>query len=260
MTFSSSEPVKNTPEAKLASKSWRYLNSWWILPPVLSLGLLGWLGFLIAGIQTGKKSYLAFAAGYAAALVGALAAPALILVPWLVPTVHAALVNGTYLQELARSPSANSGGSQTPQGLQPPPGRAANQERPRHATASTSKVDPDPAAYWAHDRQLDRPSPPSPGMRRTGETGTAYEQGGAINVYIDTATVADLTQLPGVDAALAQRIVAARDARNGYRNFEDLVDAAKVPPHVALKIRDHLLFKAGGHGPGQAGSGRVVDF
>lgn len=260
MAFSNSEPARRTPEAKLASKSWRYLNSWWILPPVLSIGLLGWLGFLIAGIQTGKKSYLAYAACYAAALIGAFVAPVLILVPWLVPTVHAALVNGTYLQELARAPSANSGGFPSAQGMQPPPGGGAYREKPRHGTASTSNINPETAAYWAHDRPPDRPSPPPHVRHQTGETETAHEQGAAINIHVDTATVADLIQLPGVDAALAQRIVAARDARNGFRNFDDLVDTAGVPPHVALKIHKHLFFKAGGHRPGQAGDGRVVDF
>ncbi len=104
-----------TPEEKLASRQWRLLNSWWILPPVLSLGFLGWLGFLVAAIRTGKTKYWVFCGLYATLLsifiviVGATPKDSLasnlaaipFFLAWLGPTIHAAIVNREYLRTLA---------------------------------------------------------------------------------------------------------------------------------------------------------------
>ena len=93
------------PEEKLASRQWRLLNSWWILPPVLSLGFLSWLGFLVAAIRTGRPKYWIFFGIYAILIVLAVAmvetskgslandlSPIPIFAAWLGPTVHAAIV------------------------------------------------------------------------------------------------------------------------------------------------------------------------
>lgn len=103
-----------TPGDKLASRRWRWLNSWWILPPVLSLGFLSWLGFLVAAIRTGKAKYWIFFGIYASLTVlevamveaskGSLVntlSPIPIFAAWLAPTVHAAVVNRQYLRESA---------------------------------------------------------------------------------------------------------------------------------------------------------------
>jgi serine/threonine protein kinase len=110
---SRAKPV--SPEEKLANRQWRLLNSWWILPPVLSCGLLSWLGFLVAAIRTGKTKYWMFFGIYAtlfliffltaAATPKGSAAPPLavisLLLAWLAPTIHAAIVNREYLRTLA---------------------------------------------------------------------------------------------------------------------------------------------------------------
>lgn len=100
-----------TAQARLANKRWRILNSWWILPPILSFGILGWLGFLTAAIRTRKRVYWIFTAIYAALTVILFALPSdgvwlyisgsLLVVAWIVPTVHAATLNRRYLRELA---------------------------------------------------------------------------------------------------------------------------------------------------------------
>lgn len=104
-----------SPEEKLASWNWKLLNSWWILPSILSCGFLGWVGFLVAGIRTGKPKYWVFCAIYGAAfvlfgvivnvapkesLVYDLSAIPL-FVAWLAPAVHAAILNREYLRTLA---------------------------------------------------------------------------------------------------------------------------------------------------------------
>ena len=61
MTYNSGSNARfRTPEETLANRQWRLLNSWWILPPVLSCGFLCWLGFLVAAIRTGKGKYWVF--------------------------------------------------------------------------------------------------------------------------------------------------------------------------------------------------------
>lgn len=104
-----------TPQEKLASRRWRLLNSWWVLPPVLSFGVLGWLGFFVSAIRTGQTKYWMFSGLYATlflifavtvntapkdSLVSDLAAIPFCLA-WLGPTVHAAIVNREYLRTLA---------------------------------------------------------------------------------------------------------------------------------------------------------------
>jgi hypothetical protein len=116
MTYNSGSNARfRTPEEKLADKQWRLLNSWWILPPVLSCGFLCWLGFLVAAIRTGKGKYWVFCGMYATVFLvycvivsttptGHLAnglATIPFFVAWLGPTIHAAIVNREYLRTLA---------------------------------------------------------------------------------------------------------------------------------------------------------------
>ncbi|WP_156155769.1 hypothetical protein [Demequina phytophila] len=42
---------------KLENRAWRWKTSWWILPPLVSLGVLCWVGFFWAGIKTAKAKY-----------------------------------------------------------------------------------------------------------------------------------------------------------------------------------------------------------
>lgn len=96
------------------TRSWRLLNSWWVLVPLLSLGYFGWLGFVIAAVRTRHRAYWFFAVGYAACLAiwfwsGTRPADSLpgrlVIVPflasWIAPTVHALVGNRAYLRRLA---------------------------------------------------------------------------------------------------------------------------------------------------------------
>jgi hypothetical protein len=50
-----------------------------------------------------------------------------------------------------------------------------------------------------------------------------------------------------LDAALADRIVAARQIKGGFRDLDDLVATAGLQPHELIKIRGKVIF-----GPAQA--------
>ena len=70
-----------------------------------------------------------------------------------------------------------------------------------------------------------------------GDTGLS----GVVNV--NTATLEQLTLLPGIGEARARALVAARKQRGGFKSVRDLLDVkgigesglAKLQPHVALQ-------------------------
>ncbi|MDN4491025.1 hypothetical protein QQX13_09305 [Demequina sp. SYSU T00068] len=92
---------------KLENRSWRLKTSWWILPPLVSLGVLGWVGFVWAGFKTARVKYyvsggawLVFSslvvllpAGWWTGVIG--------IVSWFGAAIQAVIMNRTYLVERA---------------------------------------------------------------------------------------------------------------------------------------------------------------
>lgn len=274
MTFNSGNPPAMTPEQKLASKHWRRVNSWWIFAPILSCGLLGWLGFMTAAIRTGKRDYWIYTGIYAGltALFFVLVSVTdpdgvwsdLATIPflgaWVAPTIHAAILNRRYLRELATqgewyatpfpAPDAH-----THQPQPPVLGVSHNDYYGPAASASTSGPTPPASAGPPHT-----PEPPRP-AEATRPTTEAASQNDTVNV--NTVGHADLSALPGVGDSLARRIIAIRDARGGYRSVDDLAAAANLQPHELVRIRDKVTFDQPSTGhqqrPDYGGSGRILD-
>ena len=275
MTFTGDSRSSRTPEQILASRKWRYLNSWWVMPPILSLGFLGWLGFLVAAIRTGKKYYWIFTGVYALALAVGITlitidsegvAGDLAILPilgcWLVPTIHAAAINRRYLTALAAASAAKSVWYAAP------------------AYAPEASKTPVEAPFLGIDRNdfyspnARGPAPQDPTNENSSSAGVPTGQGQAlrptssiVRLNANTLTVEGLASLPGVSPALAHRIVAVRDARGGYRDIDDLTAAANLQPHELLRIRNHLTFDADAEiveprhsNPAQhGGTGRILD-
>jgi DNA uptake protein ComE-like DNA-binding protein len=259
MTYTSDDPLPRTANQLLANKGWRRLNSWWILPPVLSFGFLGWLGFFVAAIRTGKKIYWIFTGVYALflavgitlieldpnGLIGSLGVIP-ILGCWLAPTVHAAAVNRQYLTALASAKAAKGVWYAAPSHV--PEASETLVEAPVLGVDETDFYSPDfrnqpqdpatqvPATIHASQpfqRHRDGASP----------TGSASGSGGSFaRIHANTATIDGLTGLPGVSPSLANRILVIRDARGGYRDIDDLASAANLQPHELIRIRNHLTF------------------
>lgn len=265
---SSNSTVSSSVNKRLSSTRWRIINSWWIYPPILSLGLLNWLGFLSAALRTGMKRYKVWTVIYATTLVAFFAlssrsslAAVLLLFNWIVPTVHAVRWNRQYLIDLAnrgvKLPTVATSG----QFSQIQPGSPMNQPefmgvRRDEYYASGSPVITDTLAA--------NPAV-SPSASNSSEVVSGYNDDSDLStneVNVNTASTHQLVASIGMAPQLAEKIVAIRKARGPYRDLEDLVQTANLQPHEMVRVRGKLAFsepapdiRMHGH-PG----GRVLDW
>jgi hypothetical protein len=79
-----------------------------------------------------------------------------------------------------------------------------------------------------------------------------FDDGGLVDLNRVNADA--LAGLPGFDAAMADRVVAARERFEGLRSEADLIVHAEVPPEVVAGLRERLLFRPLGPGPLDAGA------
>lgn len=288
MTYTSGSPAPMTPEAKLANRQWRYINSWWIFPPILSLGFLGWLGFMVAAARTGKKNYWIFTGVYAGlfalavtlisidseGLAGNLAVIP-ILACWLGATIHAAILNHDYLRALAakgvwyQNPNPQSAPQHLHTPGQPFLGVTGNdyygpaQGGTQHGHRPPPPPSPQHTGHQPYAYAPQQPAQaPAPAPAR--QTRREHAPAGTGPLHIGTATIDQLAAVPGVDHALANRIVAIRDARGDYRDLDDLAAAANLAPHELVRLRGHITFEQPSQDKPQeqqrhGGSGRILD-
>ena len=72
----------------------------------------------------------------------------------------------------------------------------------------------------------------APGM------GMAEDRPGVVNV--NTATVDELVQLPGIGEKRAQAILEARQQRGGFKSVDELLEIRGIGPANLEKLRPHL--------------------
>lgn len=104
------QPLPTRVRIRLEDPRWRLKRSWWVLPPLLTLGVLSWAGFLWAGIKTGKrKYYISAGVWFALSLLWGLVLPAvapnlvaLVAVTCIfIPAMQAVVMHQLYLLERA---------------------------------------------------------------------------------------------------------------------------------------------------------------
>jgi DNA uptake protein ComE-like DNA-binding protein len=275
MTSSNGDPPLSAHAISLLSdKNWRMKNSWWIFVPLLSCGFLGWLGFFVAGVRTGKKRYWIATAVYASLFAlffvlilfeGVWADIAMVpfLAVWIAPAVHAAILNRRYLTELASQEKWYAAPAGTSQPRAPQVGSTVLGVSSQEYYGPTAPAHPQPPEPSRPTTQTPPPPPPSWGgtEHTTSPHGAARERQESVN--INDASLSELCAIPGVGQSLAQRLVAIRDARGGYRNMDDLEAAANLQPHELVRLRGAVTFDPSSSRQkgfrDEGNSGRILD-
>ena len=68
--------------------------------------------------------------------------------------------------------------------------------------------------------------------------GLAQEAPGVVNV--NTATIDELVQLPGIGEKRAQAILEMRQARGGFKSVDELLEIRGIGPANLEKLRPHV--------------------
>ena len=239
-----------TPEEKLCSRTWRLRNSAGVLWSILSFGLLTGVGFLIRGIKAKNKLWIGFGIGFgligvalmvtSSVNTGTKEAPVHTLASdiwgwtWFISFAGGValtfVVNRKWL--IWKAHSADSKWyAQAGSAHAPVPGSPVADFDPNAATAALS------AAAAGTSQRATAPA---------SFEGQGSHSGAARTLDVNSASVQDLTQLPGLGQDVAQRIVQARQSSGPFSSFEQLVSKAGVQPHLLIPLRDQLLFGSGG--------------
>ena len=110
--------------------------------------------------------------------------------------------------------------------------------RSRVAVVATEPPAPDepPAPELKDVAAADGDAPTEPAMAPTGGPEVASAPGGTL-VDINTATVAELDELPGIGPALAERIVALRSERGAFRSIDELAEVEGISERMVDELR-----------------------
>ncbi len=74
----------------------------------------------------------------------------------------------------------------------------------------------------------------------TAAPGVGIAEDGPGIVNVNTATVAELVQLPGIGEKRAQAILEARQQRGGFESVDELLEIRGIGPANLEKLRPHL--------------------
>ncbi len=284
-----------TPEERLSSRTWRLLNSWWIVLPLVSFGLLSWVGFFIAGVQLRRPKYWISTAVYLVLMVAGLwvsdrtdsvgetVFTVSLLVCFIGAFLQSIVMNRRYLIELAHRRSwyqaqwpgpapARDGGQQgqfhgVPHG---PYGPAQGTYPAGPPQGGLSQVDgrswpmsPSGASGYVPPQPVGMASNTGsfvgvPPATLTGAVGPRTVEG-PIGVDVNSASALELAAVQAVGPELAERIVGTRQVRGPFRDLDDLAFTLGLQPHELIRIRDHLVVRVP-TAPPEGSRGRLLDF
>lgn len=262
--------VSTEAAAKLSDRGWRWRNSWWVWLPLISCGLLSWLGFIVAATRMKERRYWVAAAACGAfgmiafALIGvddgrdtifADVGTGAALLSMVVAATVAGIWNRDYLVKVAERQVSGYGygAPTTPRVPVPPPnapqGFLGVSGAEYYAPAGSAA----PPAY-----QPPPPPPPAPAYRPPAPPTSPVAQGVDVNTATAEQLVADLAISPEVAARVVQR----RDAVGRYASLDDLVADVGLQPHELVRFRNRVTFGADPttQPPPSQPSGRVLDF
>ena len=261
MSSATSDRDGPRPAQLLADRDWRRRNSLWLLGPILGFGTVTWLSFLYIGRKAKRTDWLVAGGLYAVAaavcfyFVDRTEGPdgkpnewlsGVLVALWGVGVVHGLMSNRAWLTWRSRN--------NVPWYEQ---GTATSASATTSAPHSAPLDAPTGLALDTADYYAPRPQAATPAQPPAQAPAPAVAR-----VDVNSAGPVELAGLPGLTVDRARRVVAARDARNGFGSIEEFAEAAGLAPHEHARLRPSLMCtpRATPRRPDGPGSGRVVDF
>lgn len=271
--------------------TWKLVNSLWIAPIIIGMGLFSLIGWLWAGILARSPkvwrivtvwgvvvalSFISIALGDDKDSAWKTLGGTLFIISWFGSFAHALIIRGTVLREIVSREDelarlrALYGTHQVPSRsttARAPVDDRLSQRIPSHdplppeleVDMSQYYEQPPPRTAWAPPSSTPAESRPSsaPAVSTPAPPSAAIPSEPAL-VDVNTAPSEVLLALPALDQAAVERIVAAREERGGFHDLNDLTSAAALQPHQLVALQDRVSFSRFRR-PGTQVHGRILD-
>lgn len=260
--------------------TWKLVNSLWIAPIVVGMGIFSLLGWLWAGILAKSPkvwravllwgvvvalSFLSIALGEDKDSAWNALGGALFIISWFGSFAHALIIRGTVLREIV-SREEELARLRALYGTHRVPSRSTTARAPVDDRLSRrlSSRDPlppelevDMSQYYEQPPPRTAWAPPSAATRSPSAPPSAIPSEPAL-VDVNTAPSTALLGLPALDRVTVERIVAAREERGGFHDLNDLTSAAALQPHQLVALQGRVSFSRFRR-PGTQVHGRILD-
>ena len=270
--------------------TWKLVNSLWIAPIIIGMGLFSLIGWLWAGILARSPkvwrivtvwgvvvalSFISIALGDDKDSAWKTLGGTLFIISWFGSFAHALIIRGTVLREIVSREDelarlrALYGTHQVPS--RSTTARAPVDDRLSQRIPSHDPLPPElevdtsqyyeqspPRAAWAPPSSTPAESRPSSAPAASTPAPSSAIPSEPALVDVNTAPSAVLLGLPALDQAAVERIVAAREERGGFHDLNDLTSAAALQPHQLVALQDRVSFSRFRR-PGTQVHGRILD-
>lgn len=270
--------------------TWKLVNSLWIAPIIIGMGLFSLIGWLWAGILARSPkvwrivtvwgvvvalSFISIALGDDKDSAWKTLGGTLFIISWFGSFAHALIIRGTVLREIVSREDelarlrALYGTHQVPS--RSTTARAPVDDRLSQRIPSHDPLPPElevdtsqyyeqspPRAAWAPPSSTPAESRPSSAPAASTPAPSSAIPSEPALVDVNTAPSAVLLALPALDQAAVERIVAAREERGGFHDLNDLTSAAALQPHQLVALQDRVSFSRFRR-PGTQVHGRILD-
>ena len=269
--------------------TWKLVNSLWIAPIIIGMGLFSLIGWLWAGILARSPkvwrivtvwgvvvalSFISIALGDDKDSAWKTLGGTLFIISWFGSFAHALIIRGTVLREIVSREDelarlrALYGTHQVPSRsttARAPVDDRLSQRIPSHDPLPP-ELEVDTSQYYEQSPPRTAWAPPPSAATRSSSVpaaSTPAPPSAAIPsepalVDVNTAPSAALLDLPALDRVTVERIVAAREERGGFHDLNDLTSAAALQPHQLVALQGRVSFSRFKR-PGTQVHGRILD-